>query len=83
MRALKVRRSACCALRTFTILDGDFACEAVNLLMVMLNDDSVIVRLQALETMHHMATFDCLKLQEEHLHMVIPLSSKIIMLIVL
>jgi integrator complex subunit 4 len=38
--------------------------------MDMLNDDSVVVRLQALETMHHMAINGCLKLQEKHFHMV-------------
>ncbi|XP_027173158.1 protein SIEL [Coffea eugenioides] len=67
----EVRRSACCALRTFAIAYGDFACEAVNLLMDMLNDDSVVVRLLALETMHHMAMYDCLKVQEGHLHMLL------------
>lgn len=67
---LKVRRSACYSMRTFPILSDEFAGEALNLLMDMLNDDSMVVRLQALETMHHMATCDCLKVQETHMHMV-------------
>lgn len=42
--------------------------------MDMLNDDSVVVRLQALETLHHMAMHDHLKVAEPHLHMVISCS---------
>lgn len=67
---LKVRRSACQSLCTLTILSVKFAREALNLLMDMLNDDSVVVRLQALETMHNMAINGCPKIQEKHLHMV-------------
>ena len=67
---LKVRKSACESLHALTILSVEFACEALNLLMDVLNDDSVVVRLQALETMHHMAINGCLKLQEKHMHMV-------------
>jgi integrator complex subunit 4 len=65
-----VRKSACQSLHTLTILSVEFAREALDLLMDMLNDDSVVVRLQALETMHHMAINGCLKLQEKHFHMV-------------
>lgn len=68
---LKVRRSACAALHTLCILSADFAGKALNLLVDVLNDDSVAVRLQAMETMHHMAKFGHLKLQEAHLDMVI------------
>ncbi|GAV76894.1 Cnd1 domain-containing protein, partial [Cephalotus follicularis] len=64
----EVRMSACIALRTLTILSAKFAGEALNLLMDMLNDESVVVRLQALETMHHMATCKCLKVQGIHMH---------------
>lgn len=67
---LKVRKSACHSLSALIVLSADFALEALTLLMDMLNDDSVNVRLQALETMHHMATCDRLKLQEKHMHMV-------------
>lgn len=66
-----MRRSACCALGALTALSADFAFEALNLLMDMLNDDSTVVRLQALETMHHMAISGHLKVQGGHLHMVI------------
>ncbi|XP_061362118.1 protein SIEL isoform X2 [Gastrolobium bilobum] len=65
----EVRKSACQSLRTLTILSIEFAREALNMLMDILNDDSVVVRLQALETMHHMEIHGCLKLQEKHLHM--------------
>lgn len=67
---LKVRWSACHSLHTLTILSAKFAGEALNLLMDVLNDDSLNVRLRALETMHHMATCDHLKVQETHMHMV-------------
>ncbi|KAF1897953.1 hypothetical protein Lal_00032715 [Lupinus albus] len=65
----EVRKSACQSLCTLTILSLEFAHEAINFLMDVLNDDSVVVRLQALETLHHMAINGCLKLQEKHLHM--------------
>ncbi|CAK9327124.1 unnamed protein product [Citrullus colocynthis] len=65
----QVRRSACDALFNLTILSTKFAGEALSLLMDILNDDSVSVRLQALETLHHMAMSNCLKLQEVHMHM--------------
>lgn len=65
----EVRWSACHSLHTLTILSAKFAGEALNLLMDVLNDDSLNVRLRALETMHHMATCDHLKVQETHMHM--------------
>lgn len=65
-----MRKSSCYALRSLTILSAEFASKALNLLMDMLNDDSMVVRLEALETLHHMATFECLKLQDVHMHMV-------------
>lgn len=52
------------------ILSADFAAEALDLLMDVLNDDSTIVRLQVLETMHHMAVCGHLKVKEMHMHMV-------------
>ncbi|KAL6955254.1 hypothetical protein U1Q18_045534 [Sarracenia purpurea var. burkii] len=65
----EVRKSACHSLHMLSILSADFAGEALTLLMDVLNDDSTIVRLQALETMRCMALFDRLKLQETHMHM--------------
>ncbi|KAK6164797.1 hypothetical protein DH2020_001661 [Rehmannia glutinosa] len=65
----QVRRPACQALQTLTVLSAQFAGGAVHLLMDMLNDDSVVVRLQALETLHHMAMHDHLKVDESHLRM--------------
>ncbi|XP_062002524.1 protein SIEL [Rosa rugosa] len=65
----EVRKAACHSLGTLTILSSKFAGEALNLLMDVLNDDSMLVRLQAFETMHQMATFGHLKVQEKHMHM--------------
>ncbi|WOH08074.1 hypothetical protein DCAR_0727511 [Daucus carota subsp. sativus] len=64
----EVRRSACSSLRELFILSSDFACKALNLLVDMLNDDSIAVRLQALQTMHHMAQHDH-QVQEEYLNL--------------
>ncbi|XWS55469.1 hypothetical protein CRYUN_Cryun09bG0002800 [Craigia yunnanensis] len=64
----EVRMSACYSLRTLTVFSLQFAGEALNLLMDMLNDDSTVARLQALDTMHHMATSDHLKVEEIHMH---------------
>lgn len=65
----EVRESACRALQTLAILSAGFSNMVVNLLMGVLNDVSMAVRLQALDTLHHVATFGHLKVQEEHLHM--------------
>ncbi|RZC63273.1 hypothetical protein C5167_025054 [Papaver somniferum] len=65
----EVRRSACYSLGMLTDFSVRFANDALNLLMDMLNDHSMVVRLQTLETMHHMATCDRLKVQEAHMHM--------------
>lgn len=54
-----------------SILSADFAFEAVTLLMDMLNDDSLDVRLQALEAMYLVDTSGNLRVQGGHLHMVI------------
>lgn len=67
---LQVRRSACCALQMLTALSAKFAGVVVHRLMDMLNDDSEIVRLQALQTLHHMAINDHLKVEESHLDLV-------------
>lgn len=74
MPDVKVRKSVCESLRTLTSLSAEFAREALDSLMDVLNDDSVVVRLQALETMHHMAIDGRLKLHDKHLHMVCFLS---------
>lgn len=65
----EVRSSACYSMRIPAILSSDFASGALNLLMDILNDDSVAVRLQTLETMHHIALYGNLKVQEMHMHM--------------
>ncbi|KAL8517164.1 hypothetical protein ACS0TY_015397 [Phlomoides rotata] len=63
----QVRRSACHALQMLTDLSAEFAGMVVPRLMDMLNDDSEVVRLQALQTLHHMAISDHLKVEESHL----------------
>ncbi|KAL1545447.1 protein SIEL-like isoform X1 [Salvia divinorum] len=65
----QVRRSACHALQTPTVPSAEFACGTVDILVCMLNDASVVVRLQALETLHHMASHGHLKVAESHLDM--------------
>lgn len=65
-----MRKSACHSLRTLTIFSAKFSVGVLNLLMDVLNDDSIVVRIQALETILHMATSDCLEVQETNVHMV-------------
>ncbi|KAD3338043.1 hypothetical protein E3N88_33564 [Mikania micrantha] len=52
------------------IFSAKLAEKVLGLLMDVLNDDSVVVRLGALETMHHIAVSGHLKVQEMHMHMV-------------
>lgn len=47
-----------------------FAIDSTNLLMDMSNDDTEIVRLQSLQTLYHMATYDRLTMQVKHMQMV-------------
>ena len=65
-----MRKSACLSLHKLIILSAEFAGRTLDLLMDMLNDNSMVVRLEALETLHHMGTSDCLNVQEMHMHMV-------------
>ncbi|OVA17210.1 hypothetical protein BVC80_1837g4 [Macleaya cordata] len=65
----EVRRSACNSMGMLISFSVQFANDALNLLMDMLNDDSMVVRLQTLGTMYHMVTCDRLKVQETHMHM--------------
>ncbi|XP_050381855.1 protein SIEL [Argentina anserina] len=65
----EVRKAACHSLGKLTKLSSKFAGEALNLLMDVLNDDSVLVRLEAFEIMHQMATSGHLKVQDKHMHM--------------
>ncbi|KAI3973165.1 hypothetical protein MKX01_020900 [Papaver californicum] len=58
----EVRRSACNSLGMLISFSVRFANDALNLLMDMLNDHSMVVRLQTLEIMYHMTTCDRLKL---------------------
>ncbi|XP_042045821.1 protein SIEL-like isoform X1 [Salvia splendens] len=65
----QVRRSACRALQTLMVPSAEFACGTVDILVCMLSDASVVVRLQALETLHCMASHGHLKVAEYHLDM--------------
>ncbi|KAF2306481.1 hypothetical protein GH714_018462 [Hevea brasiliensis] len=65
----EVQKSACCSLRKLITLSSEFADQALSLLMDMLNANSMVVRLEALETLHHMAISECLNVQEIHMHM--------------
>lgn len=64
-----MKRSACCALQMLMAFSSEFTGEAVHVLMDILNDDSLVVQLQALETLHHISLCGQLKVEESHLHM--------------
>lgn len=57
-------------MRALIDLSAKFAGEALNLLMDLLNDPSMAVRLETLETLHHMAICGHFKVQEMHMHAV-------------
>ncbi|KAK4800074.1 hypothetical protein SAY86_025439 [Trapa natans] len=65
----EVRDAACCSMQKLTALSSQFSGEAINLLTDMLNDDSMAVRLHALETMQMMANRGHLSLKVLHMHM--------------
>ena len=67
---LKVRKAACSSLGRFSSLYIKFACETLDLLMDMLNDDYEVVQLQALETLLKMANDGFMFLEERHMEMV-------------
>ncbi|KAL8140738.1 hypothetical protein V2J09_006759 [Rumex salicifolius] len=67
----EVRGASCKSIQTVSAISTRFSSEAVTLLMDVMNDDSVKVRMQALETVHHMALHNHLKLQQEHLQVLV------------
>ncbi|KAI8529427.1 hypothetical protein RHMOL_Rhmol12G0224200 [Rhododendron molle] len=67
----EVRSPAFNSLHTLSILSAYFSGEAVYLLVDVLNDDSMVVRLQALETLCCMVLFNHLEVQETNMHMVV------------
>ncbi|XP_020108829.1 protein SIEL isoform X2 [Ananas comosus] len=73
----EVRAITCKSLGMLAIFSVRFADEALSLLMDMLNDDAEVVRLQTLETIFLMATYDHLKVQEKHMHMFLGLLADI------
>ncbi|GMH23000.1 hypothetical protein Nepgr_024843 [Nepenthes gracilis] len=67
----EVRQASCASLSALNVLSVQFASEAVTLLTDVLNDDSVVVRLQALGTIHHIITCNCLMMQPAQMHMIL------------
>ncbi|KAI3882019.1 hypothetical protein MKW92_050080 [Papaver armeniacum] len=65
----EVRSSACNSLGMLIAFSVRFANDTLDLLIDMLNDHSMVVRLQTLETMYHMVACDRLKVQEAHMQM--------------
>ncbi|XP_047330619.1 protein SIEL [Impatiens glandulifera] len=65
----EVRTSACRTMNKLTSVSAVFSKESLSFLMDMVNDDSMVVRLKVLETMHYMATSNHLNMQETHIHM--------------
>ncbi|CAL1378617.1 unnamed protein product [Linum trigynum] len=65
----EVVKSACCSLRKLVRLSAEFAGQTSNLLINMLNDHTVAVRLEALETLHYMAGHGFVNVQKEQMHM--------------
>ncbi|KAK1400351.1 Integrator complex subunit [Heracleum sosnowskyi] len=64
----EVRRSACSSLTALCSLSSEFACKTLILLVDMLYDDVIAVRLQVLQTVHHLAQHGH-QVQEENLNM--------------
>ncbi|XP_049933184.1 protein SIEL isoform X2 [Nymphaea colorata] len=62
----EVRKSTCSSLAMLTILSNQFAADVLNLLTDMLNDDSGVVRLKAVDAISHVMATGCLKVQERH-----------------
>ncbi|XP_008793958.4 protein SIEL isoform X2 [Phoenix dactylifera] len=77
----EVRTIACKSLGMLATFSIQFADNALNLLMDMLNDDAEAVRLQTLQTLFHMATHDRLMVQEKHMDMFLGLLADISALI--
>uniref|UniRef100_A0A803NEC0 Integrator complex subunit 4/Protein SIEL C-terminal Ig-like domain-containing protein n=1 Tax=Chenopodium quinoa TaxID=63459 RepID=A0A803NEC0_CHEQI len=67
----EVQRAACISLRMLCVISGRFAPDAVSILSYVLNDDSVIARLEALKTIHCMAMSGCVAMKEAHIDMVL------------
>ncbi|KAL9239279.1 hypothetical protein vseg_013617 [Gypsophila vaccaria] len=67
----EVQQAACITLRMLPVVSGQFAGEAVNIVSYVLNDDSIIVRLEALRTVQHLVMSGHLKIQEEHIDMLL------------
>ncbi|CAN6461369.1 unnamed protein product [Victoria cruziana] len=62
----EVRKSTCSSLAMLHVLSNRFADDVLNLLTDMLNDDSVVVRLKAVDGISHVMAAGCLKVEERH-----------------
>ncbi|KAJ3699450.1 hypothetical protein LUZ61_003155 [Rhynchospora tenuis] len=65
----EVRKAACRSLGIHAVMSIKFADDSINYLMDLMNDDSESVRLEALDSLFHMAAHGCLNVQEKHMHM--------------
>lgn len=65
-----MRKVACRSLGIHALLSIKFADDAINLLMDLMNDDVEGVRVEALDSLFHMAAHECLNVHEKHMHMV-------------
>lgn len=64
---VKVREAAVESFHSLSVNSIEFPDEAVCLLMDMLYDDYMVVRLKALEALHHIAHMGNLKIQETYI----------------
>lgn len=64
---VKVREAAVDSFHSLSVNSVEFPDEAVCLLMDMLYDDYMVVRLKALEALHHIADMGNLKIQETYM----------------
>jgi 5,10-methenyltetrahydromethanopterin hydrogenase len=68
---LQVRIAACKSMAALAKFSTQYAQKALDMLMDMMNDDTEAVILQTLQTLFRMATYGCLNVQEQHMHMVL------------
>ncbi|GJN08239.1 hypothetical protein PR202_ga26139 [Eleusine coracana subsp. coracana] len=65
----QVRTAACKSMGALAKFSPQYAQKALDMLMDMMNDDTQAVRLQTLQALFRMATYGCLNVQEQHMHM--------------
>ncbi|TVU47490.1 hypothetical protein EJB05_07093 [Eragrostis curvula] len=65
----QVRTAACKSMGALAKFSTQYAQKALDMLMDMMNDDTEAVRLQTLRALFLMATYRCLSVQEQPMHM--------------